>query len=412
LYSALFDGSHTTVHDASLGLLAYMHRFSLSKYAQNQLLNLVKSILPINNILPKNITKLELEIGIESKNILKKWFCEKCNKQMSDVKKCINDECEKHGQKVKQCDSFSYVDFSVQLQSMVRKYFAEISQYLRAKRDFFDIIDASYYHQVKQTNKLHLLCYTDGVQLVKSASNSCWPVVVSLVELPGNIRDSHPNKIFCGLWFGKHKPTSDILFSTLTAQLDALNSTGLIITHNNIPIKYSFGLYGLMADTPGKALAMKIISFNGKFGCPYCVNPGSYMLFSFSSYALLIFSRTDFHKFKSGRHDKKIHKYIFENEKYEDKTLEVYEQGFIEGTHDVPYLGIRGKPLIADFIPFPEGVPCDYMHLVCLGIFKGLMKKWFIPKKLPQNEKAKDSRARTGMSQRKANKQPEYYIGI
>ena len=40
-------------------------------------------------------------------------------------------------------------------------------------------------------------------------------------------------------------------------------------------------------------------------------------------------------------------------------------------------MGIKGKAGISSYIEFPNGIPIDYMHLVCLGLFKSLFKKWF-----------------------------------
>ena len=194
---------------------------------------------------------------------------------MSNDKICLNVECTQNNVIATEFDIFSSVDFSIQLKTTIRKYF-EINNYLIEERDFIDIVDAKYYQKIRKSNKLHLICYTDGVQLVKSSNHQCWPVVVSLVELPSKIRDSNQNKIFCGLWFGKYKPSSDILFSTMTSQLDAINENGIDIVFSQKSYTLSIGLYGLLADTPAKALAMMIKNFNGRYGCPYCINPGIY----------------------------------------------------------------------------------------------------------------------------------------
>ena len=87
------------------------------------------------------------------------------------------------------------------------------------------------------------------------------------------------NKFVCGIWLGKSKPTSDILFSCLMPQLDKINRTGVKIVFESMTFNIYFGIYGLVADTPAKSLCMYIKNFNGAFGCPYCLNPGTNMLF-------------------------------------------------------------------------------------------------------------------------------------
>ena len=132
------------------------------------------------------------------------------------------------------------------------------------------------------------MCYTDGVQLVSSSSHQCWPVVLSLVEFPCIIRDSNLNKVICGIWFGRQKPTTDVLFGQLTAQLDMINRTGLAISFQSNDFHLSFGLYGLLADTPAKSMCMNITNFNGHFGCPYCLNPGNSFIFKITALYLLV----------------------------------------------------------------------------------------------------------------------------
>lgn len=36
-----------------------------------------------------------------------------------------------------------------------------------------------------------------------------------------------------------------------------------------------------------------------------------------------------------------------------------------------------GKTYLTEMINLPSGLPIDYMHLICLGIFKKIMFFWF-----------------------------------
>ena len=270
----MFPGSHHSVSEASLAIFAFIVRFSLSLVGQKALLQLIKLLLPDNNKLPTTVRGLNSHVGLDKINILNKSFCDDCSGDLNAARMCSNNECRMKDKASTDPDLFSYVDFAPQLKSLVQHNFNIISEYLSDRRDFIDLIDGDYYKQIKRVNRLHLMCYTDGIQLVASGAYQCWPVVLSLVELPGWIRDSNLNKIICGIWFGKKKPSSEVLFNQLISTINEINQFGIDIKSGSSSFNLSFRLYGLLADTPAKSLCMMVTNFNGKFGCPYCLNPG------------------------------------------------------------------------------------------------------------------------------------------
>ena len=75
------------------------------------------------------------------------------------------------------------------------------------------------------------MIYADGVKPAKSFKKECWPVF--MCELPRTVRDSKNNKIISGVWFGKTKPTNDILFENLLNDLENLNYHGIEMLKNN-----------------------------------------------------------------------------------------------------------------------------------------------------------------------------------
>lgn len=44
-----------------------------------------------------------------------------------------------------------------------------------------------------------------------------------------------------------------------------------------------------------------------------------------------------------------------------------------EGTTD----GIHGSTILSEFLYLPNSIPIDYMHLLCLGLFKNILKNFF-----------------------------------
>lgn len=68
---------------------------------------------------------------------------------------------------------------------------------------------------------------------------------------------------------------------------------------------------------------------------------------------------------------------LYLQNEYEPRTNESFENDADVGTFSEPENGIKGKILLSQAINLPNAIPLDYMHLVCLGIFKSLLLKWF-----------------------------------
>jgi hypothetical protein len=48
-----------------------------------------------------------------------------------------------------------------------------------------------------------------------------------------------------------------------------------------------------------------------------------------------------------------------------------------EGTSSEPHKGIKGQSELSKVLTFPDDLLIDSMHLLYLGVFKMLFKKWF-----------------------------------
>ena len=88
------------------------------------------------------------------------------------------------------------------------------------------------------------------------------------------MRESIHNKIISGIWFGKNKPTSDILFETLINELNSINDKGIEIIRQKNHFNISIKLYGFLADSSGRSMILNMTQFNGYYGCPLCLSPG------------------------------------------------------------------------------------------------------------------------------------------
>jgi hypothetical protein len=59
------------------------------------------------------------------------------------------------------------------------------------------------------------------------------------------------------------------------------------------------------------------------------------------------------------------------------RTTNTYERCMSKGTPDKPCKGIKGRTELSKIFKFPDDLLIDSMHLIYLGIFKTLFKKWF-----------------------------------
>ena len=68
------------------------------------------------------------------------------------------------------------------------------------------------------------------------------------------------------------------------------------------------------------------------------------------------------------------------NQRYIIRNPEIYQQCQDRGTEAFPYFGVKGYSPLIDIIMLPDQLPIEYMHLICLGVFKTISKRLFSPK--------------------------------
>ena len=229
----IFDGSFLSEKAACLMILSYFDRFDLSIVAQEKLLELIRILLPSPNNLPKTLNKLKKTLKNEDDELSEKLFCDNCMEELSDTKICQNINCSNRGTLSKTINTFTYLNLRPRLTRLIKNYVDDIESYKIKRSNFKDLIDSDHYKYLNISNQLTLMVYSDGISVSKSGSQNFWPVIVSLCELPITLRDSIKNKIVCGVWLGKKKPSSDILFTSLIEELRFINQTGICIQKNS-----------------------------------------------------------------------------------------------------------------------------------------------------------------------------------
>ena len=237
--------------------------------------------MPIENNLPKTFNKLKESIGLDKIEMKEIKYCPECNAEIADectirngksFSHCSNTSCREL--KINNYDSFFFVDIEPQLKDLIEINFEIINKYSNETRDHLDLIDGSYYNMIRKENTLHLMVFSDGTPIKKSTYKQFWPVFVGICELPRSMRESIRNKILSGIWYGRKKPNSDILFEKLVDEIKSINRNGIQITRNNQNYSIMIQLYGFLGDSPGRALFLNMKQFNGHYGCPLCLTPG------------------------------------------------------------------------------------------------------------------------------------------
>lgn len=223
------------------------------------------------------------------------------------------------------------------------------------KHDVIDLDPGKYIHFGLEKMLIHLLTYfqnnisnlveinidfnIDGLPLAKSSKQQFWPILCSVLNLP-KISDS----VFAvGIYYDTHcKPSSieEFLNPFINELLNLLNS-GITVSNNKT---YKIKINQIICDAPAKAFLLNVKGHNSRFGCNTCCEEGSYLE-----------NRMAF----TG-----VHSSLRTDTSFRIKSDDEYHKGV--------------SPLERLPIDIIQTVCLDYMHVVCLGVMKRLLKFWVL----------------------------------
>ena len=164
-------------------------------------------------------------------------------------------------------DEYFSLDIEYQLRSVFDKTFEVIMAYKSRSCDNLE----DFRSRNHTSNLFPLIMNTDGVPL-PHGSNSVWPVWLSIIDLPPILRFSFKNMILAGLWFGRGKPDWDFIIPLLAGDLSNLKNHGILVRNRMIYFKIDV----LICDMAAKPPLLNMTTFNGYFGCPYCLVKGEF----------------------------------------------------------------------------------------------------------------------------------------
>lgn len=179
------------------------------------------------------------------------------------------------------------------------------------------------------TPSIELQINVDGLPLFKSSSKQIWPILVSANQQPPFVA-----AVFCGT----KKP--DNVNEYLSDFLSEVNAAGGVIDIEGI--QYQLVLSSVVADAPARAFLKQIVNHNGYHACERCQVVG----------------------------ERCKNRMVYTGTNNEIRTNEAFNELEYADEHQLassPFIGVIG--CVSDFV-------LDYMHLVCLGIVKRMIKFW------------------------------------
>lgn len=197
-------------------------------------------------------------------------------------------------------------------------------------REFEDLIIKG--DKIQRSSLIELTISIDGVPLTRSSSSELEPISAAIA--------CTKEILLIGAYHGKQEPNSwNEMLQDFVTEAIHLITHGFEI-HGKI---YYIRIVKLICDAPAKAAALYIKGHGGYFSCTKCVIKGGY---------------------KNNR--------VFFNSTTEELRTDNNFLLQIQPEHH------HGTSILTD-IPFFKPishVPLDYMHLVCLGVMRKLIKIW------------------------------------
>jgi len=174
----------------------------------------------------------------------------------------------------------------------------------------------------------------DGLPLCKSSSKNVWPI---LCNVPG-----YPEVMLIGVYEGYSKPkNADEYLSEFVNEVKELAETGFAYKNK----MYSVGIRCFIMDAPARSFVLGIKGHSGYYSCTRCLQKGE-----------MVKNRVAFLKIGMDPHrDNNSFRSRSQPEHHNKKDLTVLEI------------------LSIDIV---KQVGLDYMHIVCLGVVRTLLKSW------------------------------------
>lgn len=185
--------------------------------------------------------------------------------------------------------------------------------------------------------EVYINFHIDGLPISNSSKACFWPILATIENIK--------IKAFpVGIYYGNEKPSSCAEYlKFFVDELNSLVQNGFK-TYNDVTIQVK--IRSFIMDAPAKAYVKRTIGHNGYFGCGKCTVEGYY-------------DREKHHMSYTDSHCSIRNDSSFRNKDQYEHHLELTQ-----------------SPLESLPIDMIKCFPGDYMHLVCLGVMKRMLKFW------------------------------------
>lgn len=172
----------------------------------------------------------------------------------------------------------------------------------------------------------------DGVPLFKSSQTSFWPILCRLTNVP-----SAPFvvSVYCG---GGKPPNLERYLAPFLEELVGLVSNGLVFKGSHIGVT----LTAVVCDAPARSFVKAVTGHTGYHSCEMCTQKGHYME-----------GRVTFPR---------LHAPVRTNESFRAQEDKRHHTGL--------------SPFLSLDIDMVKCFPTEYMHLVCLGVMRRMLRNW------------------------------------
>lgn len=256
-------------------LAGFQSKYNLSDRVTTGIMKMIKVHMPSNHSYPassRNLMKSLVKDDIRSKI----YFCVLCSQLLEDLtcpgcqQSFIEKELEERHQ------YFFILDVRQQLEMILKndkvrrllssKIFREQDTHLNSTgRGLLKIKDDPF--------DLSCTFNSDGVQLFESSNSSVWPFLISLNDLPFQVRKQFI--ILGGLWFCGSKVNMEMFLNPIAKMLASLFENPISWKADNGAVLKSRILFPVCAvDSPARCKMQGLVQFNGKHGCCWCDHPG------------------------------------------------------------------------------------------------------------------------------------------
>ncbi|XP_043466329.1 uncharacterized protein LOC122501120 [Leptopilina heterotoma] len=296
----MFSQSNLTVRDVVAMTRGFSLRFGLSYQARLELTNLLKLCAgPDFDSLNLSNHKMSRMFEPPEKSITFSFYCPACkkvliskqNKKSQAIPEGLRDKCgSQYNLSTKKGKYMLMVDLKYQIEQLLKLNDVKTFLIDRHRRQnpvndidgsITDVQDGTLYKLNNPTNSRNVLtlnAFFDGATMKRSGNESFWAILVSMNELPINLRFKYI--MVGGLMMIDKEPSPDLInaFSEEFLNLiEILNTQGVDLIVGNRRINFFINLLFIVADSVARPLLQNRCQYNSYCACSYCYQLGLYI---------------------------------------------------------------------------------------------------------------------------------------